>query len=176
MSRKLTTDEKRKQRRKTTAEDFTPAWLVNNMLDKLKQYGAESFQEHRTFCDPACGNGNMLVEVLQCKLMLGHNPITALKTIYDCDLMKDNVDECRMRLLKIISKYTEITDDLIRIIFTNVVCRNSLEYDFSFKTIEHWKDILCKWRKRNVQDLYELSEMTDKEQEEKEEQLTLDNY
>ncbi len=176
MAKKLTNDEKRKQRRKKTGEDFTPSYLTIQMLDKLAQYGPQCHQQYFTFCDPACGNGNMLVEVLHFKLRLAHDPVIALETIYGVDLMKDNVDECRMRLLKIISKHTEITDDVLKIVLTNIVCKNSLEYDFSFNNLSHWKDILQKWRKQTVQDIDSLSNMVDNSQEQEEKPLTLFDY
>lgn len=65
---------RRKNRQKQTAEIFTPPYLVNEMLDKLTEYGPEIWEEGKTFIDPACGNGNFLIEVLKRKLDLGHNP------------------------------------------------------------------------------------------------------
>ena len=54
---------KRKQRRKETAEDFTPEPLVNEMLDKLPQ---EVWSDQsKTFLDNSAGNGNFLVAILQ---------------------------------------------------------------------------------------------------------------
>jgi len=53
----------RKERRKQTAEDFTPPELVNEMLDKLP---SEVFIEpSKTLCDPAAGNGTSLLKCSQ---------------------------------------------------------------------------------------------------------------
>jgi len=59
-----------KERIKRTAEIFTPAFLVNEILDKLTEYGPEIWNEEKTFLDPACGNGNFLIEILKRKLEL----------------------------------------------------------------------------------------------------------
>ena len=131
---------KRDNRKKQTAEDFTPAWLVNQMLDKLNEYGPESWEEGKTFLDPACGNGNMLYCVLKRKLDLGHDPLNAISTIYGTDIMKDNISECRKRLLKLLIKSgVAITIDHLKAVRNNiVVCplsrypNGSLDYDFNF--------------------------------------------
>jgi hypothetical protein len=49
----------------------------------------------------------------------------ALSTIYGVDLMIDNVDLCRERLLC-------GREDLRHIVEKNIVCYNGLEYDFKF--------------------------------------------
>jgi hypothetical protein len=110
--------ERRKKRKKQTAEDFTPLFLINEMLDKLPE---EVWEEDKTCCDPACGNGNMLVEVLKRKLKKGHDPLRALQTIYGVDIMSDNIKECRLRLLKLVSKYAEITIEYIKVVYDNIV-------------------------------------------------------
>lgn len=138
--------EKRLLRKKETAEDFTPSWLVNEMLDKLPE---SMWEEGRTFCDPACGNGNMLIEVLKRKLSKKHNSVLALKSIYGADIKDDNINECRLRLLKTVKDSgEEITKEHIRWILRNLrVCRlskfpeGSLNYDFSFKNKDCYKDI-----------------------------------
>jgi hypothetical protein len=127
--------DKRAKRRKQTAEVFTPAELVNEMLDKLNEYGPESWEPGKTFLDPACGNGNMLVEILKRKISLGHSPSKALASIYGTDIMADNIEECKNRLLVIIGPSKRRR----RIVDQNIVCtpldqypNGSLDYDFSF--------------------------------------------
>jgi type I restriction-modification system DNA methylase subunit len=145
-------NEKRNKRKKKTAEDFTPSWLVEQMLDKLNEYGKESWEEGKTFLDPACGDGNMLVCVLERKLSLGHNPSDALKTIYGTDIMDDNIKECRLRLLKVINDNgVKITLDHIKTVFNNIVVtrlsrykNGSLDYDFKFPNKASNKDV-SKW-------------------------------
>ena len=128
--------QKREKRRKEVAEVFTPDELVKKMLDKLP---AITWKEGKTFIDPCCGNGNFLVHVLQRKIKKGHSPIEALRTIYGLDIMRDNIRECRLRLLNVINKYEKVTKEHVKIVFQNVRSlskskypNGSLDYDMSF--------------------------------------------
>ena len=51
-----------KQRVADHGEVFTPAWLVEDMLNLVKD---ESERIDARFLEPACGSGNFLVKVLQ---------------------------------------------------------------------------------------------------------------
>lgn len=87
---------KSNKRVKDAGEVFTPIGLVDEMLEKLPQ---EVFTNpEKTFIDPACGDGNFLVRVLERKIQNGSTPLQALQTIYGIDIMPDNIDECRRRL------------------------------------------------------------------------------
>lgn len=128
--------EKRKKRVKQTAEIFTPEPLVNQMLDKLSEYAEDIFKNpEKTFIDPAAGNGNFLINVLQRKLKNGISPLKAIKTIFGVELMEDNVNECKDRLLGvIIDKLNENElNEAKKILNTNIVCHDALTYDFSFE-------------------------------------------
>jgi type I restriction-modification system DNA methylase subunit len=128
----------RQSRQKVTAEVFSPGSLINEMLDKLP---LSIWEDGQTFCDPACGNGNMIIHVLYRKIAIyDHNPLEALKTIYGVDIMRDNIQETRLRLLKLVSLFEKITRKHIAAIFTNIVWVNpkkhpggALDYDFSFR-------------------------------------------
>ena len=94
-----------------------------------------------TFLEPTCGNGNFLVEILERKLKLCKEPkdITrALKSIYAIDIMQDNVEESRKRLIELCSEkcvefttdYLQIADvmaDCVETLQNNIVCGDSLE-------------------------------------------------
>lgn len=127
-----TIEEKRDERRKTTGECFTPSWLVQNMIKKLSYYSKESFQDPtKSFLDPSAGDGNILIQVLKEKLANGHNHIQALSTIYGCDLMKDNVQICRLRLLKVLKERgIQLTIEHVKILKRNIVYtpNGSLDY------------------------------------------------
>ena len=56
---------KSKQRVAAHGEVFTPAWLVEAMLDLVKD---ESKRIDSRFLEPACGSGNFLVQILRRKL------------------------------------------------------------------------------------------------------------
>ena len=122
-------DKIREDRRRETAEIFTPPEVVNIMLDKLPP---DMWEEDKTFCDPATGNGNILLEILKRKLKLGHDPLIALKTIWGVELMPDNVKECKERLLKLIPK--EYKMEAKKILEHNIKCHDALTWDF-----DNWK-------------------------------------
>ena len=134
--------EEKENIRKQSGEDFTPKSLVNEILDKLPK---DLFIHNKSFIDPACGNGNFLIEVLKRKLDNKHDPLEAIKSIYGTDIMLDNIKECRLRLLKVIANYTKTKRDrkysleLVKAVSKNIVCtpldkypNGSLDYDFEF--------------------------------------------
>ena len=110
-------------RKKAHGEVFTPTPLVQEILDQLP---AELFSDStKTFLDPSCGDGQFLSEVLIRKLENGIDFETALSTIYGVDLMPDNVELCRDRLLC-------GREDLRHIVEQNIVCADALRYHYRF--------------------------------------------
>jgi type I restriction-modification system DNA methylase subunit len=115
--------ERDRARVKATGEVFTPTPLVQEILDRLDP---RLFQDpSKTFLDPTCGDGQFLGEVLIRKLENGSTYEQALSTIYGVDLMQDNVDLCRERLLC-------GREDLRHIVEKNIVCADALTYDYTF--------------------------------------------
>ncbi len=116
---------KSKQRVADHGEIFTPAWMVEAMLNLVKD---ETERIDSRFLEPACGSGNFLVRVLQRKLgaveiKFGksefekrHYALLALMCIYGIELLADNIAECRANLLEIVAEYLNIdkSDDLYR--------------------------------------------------------------
>ena len=87
------------ERVKKFGEVFTPPKLVSDMLDKLP---ADVWLPGKTFFEPACGNGNFLVQVLERKLAAGHDVYDAVSTIYAVDIQSDNVTESIHRMLQVL--------------------------------------------------------------------------
>jgi hypothetical protein len=115
--------ERDQARVKSTGEVFTPTPLVQEMLDQLP---SELFTDTaKTFLDNSCGDGQFLGEVLIRKMENGSSFEQALSTVYGVDLMQDNIDECRRRLLC-------GRTDLEHQVRTNIVCHDALTYDYSF--------------------------------------------
>lgn len=113
---------------KATGEVFTPTPLVQEVLDQLPQ---EQFADTtKTFLDPSCGDGQFLGEVLIRKMENGSTFEQALSTIYGVDLMQDNVELCRERLLC-------GREDLIHIVEQNIVCEDALRYQYHFSKNEN---------------------------------------
>lgn len=112
---------------KKNGEVFTPTALVQEMLSHLP---ADQFiDDTKTFCDPCCGNGQFLSEVLIRKLENGINFKQALSTIYGVELMLDNVEVCRDRLLCGVEEFRHIVEK-------NIVWGDGLTYDYSFGETE----------------------------------------
>jgi len=115
--------EREKTRVKATGEVFTPTWLVEEILDEMDQ---SLFSDPtKTFLDPSGGDGQFLASVLYRKLQNGIDFETALSTLYSVDLMQDNVELCRERLLC-------GREDLRHIVEQNIVCADGLRYHYRF--------------------------------------------
>jgi len=115
--------ERTKSRVKATGEIFTPTPLVREVLDNMPP---ELFTDPtKTFLDNSCGDGQFLGEVLIRKMENGSTFEQALSSIYGVDLMKDNIVECRKRLLC-------GRTDLEHIVVRNIVCHDAMTYDYSF--------------------------------------------
>jgi len=144
-----TIEERRSERKKQTAEVFTPPKLVSDMLDKLPD---TVWEDGKTFCDPACGDGNFLIQVLWRKIAENEqDPTEALESVYGVDIMQDNIRECRLRLLKMISLFDTVDEEHIKTVLTNIVHlslkyhpQGSLGYDFSFKPKPNKRDV-ARW-------------------------------
>lgn len=111
-----------KSRVRATQEVFTPTDYV---IQCLSAYNDEIKDPTKIFLDPSCGDGQFLGEVLIHKVKNGIDFETALSTIYGVDLMQDNVDLCRDRLLC-------GREDLRHIVEKNIVCANGLKYNYCF--------------------------------------------
>lgn len=122
-------------RLKQTAEVFTPTWLV---IDVIKNLGIEKFKPGETVLDPACGDGQFLVPVKWIKVIhYGMSESAALEEIYGVDIMPDNIELCRKRL-------TRENEQLTKIANKNIVCTNSLEYNYNFDGTENAETIFDK--------------------------------
>ncbi len=122
-------------------EVFTPEWMVNDMLDLVKD---ESERIDSRFLDPACGNGNFLAEVLRRKLATveckhgkaeferRQYALLALMCIYGIEILEDNNAECRGNMLELFSGHLGIGehDELYRaadnVLLLNIVHGDAL--------------------------------------------------
>ena len=116
---------KSKKRVADHGEVFTPLWMVEAMLDLVKN---ETERVDSRFLEPACGSGNFLVRVLQRKLVAvelkfgksdferRHYALLAVMCIYGIELLEDNIAECRANMLEILADYLNLreSDDLFR--------------------------------------------------------------
>ncbi len=151
---------KTKKRVADHGEVFTHEREVNGMLDLVKN---ETERLDSRFLEPACGTGNFLVAVLNRKLSVLKQKysrsqteyekygIIVISSLYGIDLLEDNVEECKERLVEIFKKeYSsifkhEFNSKYIKvlkfILSKNIVCGDAL-------TMKNNKDkplILSEW-------------------------------
>ena len=99
---------KSRKRVRDHGEVFTPDWLVRDMCDLV---AAQCADVGARFLEPACGDGNFLVEILRRKLdaaralvgsresnLFRREAFRALTSLYGVDILVDNVKNCRANL------------------------------------------------------------------------------
>jgi hypothetical protein len=117
-------------------EVYTAQREVMAMVDLVNH---EAERVDARFLEPACGTGNFLVEVLERKLKavfqkyskdkfdLEQYTLLAVSSIYGIDLLFDNVERCRKRLLDLT---TGLSDEgkkaAAHILSKNIVCGDAL--------------------------------------------------
>lgn len=145
-----------KQRVADHGEVFTPAWMVEAMLDLVKD---ETERIDSRFLEPACGSGNFLVNVLRRKLAAvelkygksdferRHFALFGLMCVYGIELLPDNIAECRANLLGIFAEYlgVDATSDFHRaasvVLGQNIIHGDALKmqaWDGSPITFAEW--------------------------------------
>lgn len=169
---------KSKKRVTDHAEVFTAPREVNAMLDLVKN---ETERIESRFLEPACGDGNFLVEILERKLVVvkkryrRNRPdyeryaVVAVSSIYGVELLEDNAIECRNRLFKIFKREyksncgRDINNDCLEaikyILSRNILCGDALTLLNSDKNpiiFSEWSLISGRLIKRRD---FELSEL-----------------
>jgi len=156
-----------RHRVKTYGEVLTPRHMVDRMLDLVSsdlESGADFVD--KTFFEPAAGDGNFLVAILQRKLLAieakypskdwPKECLHALASIYGVELLEDNHREAKAIMLSEFLGFLEAHDipcgpdtDLHRaatlLINANIVCGNTLT-----AMTHEGKDILFSWWNRVV--------------------------
>ena len=146
---------KSRQRVADHGEVFTNPREVNAMLDLVRD---ESFRLDSRFLEPACGDGNFLIEILRRKLSLlkdiksptewEFKSLIAVGSCYGIELLEDNAEACRERLFGEVmgqigkkgstSGYEESLHYMLR---KNIVCGDALTY----RTADNRPITFCEW-------------------------------
>ena len=146
---------KSRQRVAQHGEVFTNPREVNAMLDLVRD---ESFRLDSRFLEPACGDGNFLIEILRRKLSLlkdiksptewEFQSLIAVGSCYGIELLEDNAEACRERLFGEVigqigkkgstSGYEESLRYMLR---KNIVCGDALTY----RTADNRPITFCEW-------------------------------
>lgn len=112
---------KSKDRVNKFGEVFTPENIVRDMINLIPKETRENIDAK--WLEPACGNGNFLVAILEDKLKLAEemgaedydlNVFRAVASIYGIDIQADNIKESIYRMAKIINnRYEEFTGQVM---------------------------------------------------------------
>jgi hypothetical protein len=122
---------KTKERVINYGEVYTPEHLVRAMVDLVDE---EVRRIDARVLEPACGNGNFLVDILRRKLETAQRAgitegvvITAVSSLYGIDILADNVEECRHRLATVVAEVIGYTPAAVRgILRRNIIHGDTL--------------------------------------------------
>ena len=146
---------KSRQRVAQHGEVFTNPREVNAMLDLVRD---ESFRLDSRFLEPACGDGNFLIEILRRKLSLLRDiksptewefqSLIAVGSCYGIELLEDNAEACRLRLFTEVreqmgkKRCTQGYEESLRYMLKkNIVCGDALTY----RTANGKPITFCEW-------------------------------
>ena len=149
---------KSRQRVADHGEVFTNPREVNAMLDLVRD---ESFRLDSRFLEPACGDGNFLIEILRRKLSLLQDiksptdwefqSLIAVGSCYGIDILPDNAEACRTRLEEYVLSQHPASErlpvdspyllSLRYMLQKNIVCGDALTY----RTAEDKPITFCEW-------------------------------
>lgn len=132
---------KSKKRVADFGEVYTAKKQVNDMLDLIP----DDMPFDATYLEPACGNGNFLVEIIRRKLERVfnqntkaslYNVVRAVTSVYGVDIQEDNTVESRERLMNLIQQMyvqhvgaelpSTVATTINNILERNIVCGNTL--------------------------------------------------
>jgi type I restriction-modification system DNA methylase subunit len=147
---------KSKQRIADHGEVFTPAWLVEAMLDLVKH---ETARIDSRFLEPACGSGNFLVQILRRKLAAvelkfgasnfekRHYALLALMCLYGIELLADNITECRANMQEILADYLNVDESDVLYRSTSYVLSQNLVHGdaLTMRTHDGWPITFAEW-------------------------------
>lgn len=131
---------KSKKRVKEFAEVYTNEREVKAMCDLIPKETWDNIES--TFLEPACGNGNFLVEIYARKLERCKDEkdgLKALASIVGIDIQQDNVDESRLRLRSMfLDKFPKANSFCLYMLAT-ILCKNIICAD-SLVKMQEWID------------------------------------
>ena len=153
---------KSRERVREHGEVFTAEREVKAMCDLVKN---ETERIDSTFLEPACGDGNFLVEILTRKLAvakkgysrsedeLAFQSVRALMSLYGVDILADNVVRCRERLFEVWREVSGVKDEEVVAVALFVLEKNILLGNtLSMKRVDEGRNdlpepiVFCEWK------------------------------
>lgn len=108
-------------------EVYTPRHIVDAMLDLIPD---DAYALGKTWLEPAMGNGNILVAIIERKIQrhgIGA-AVQIARDIYGIELLADNVVEARVRALAVYARAGATEAQLYEI--ADVIAMNLMQGDF----------------------------------------------
>jgi len=152
---------KSKERVTEHGEVYTSEREVNNMLDLVKQ---ETERLDSRFLEPACGDGNFLIKVLERKMdvLLSRykknqyefekNSVVVISSIYGIDILEDNVEETKNRLFNYYKsvyskKFKDLENKELLLTLKYILNKNIIHGDaLSLKKVDSDEPVtFCEW-------------------------------
>ena len=133
------TDERISRRKNSeinSQEFFTPYSIIKRMCDKIPD--SDWSDPTKTWIEPCLGNGQFYIYIIYNRILHGIDWQTALETAYGLELMQDNVDECKERVINLLKSldiaFSESTAR--EILDYNIVCHDFFTWNF-----EEWRPL-----------------------------------
>lgn len=141
------------ERVKQHGEVFTPNSIVNDMLDMLQanmREGTDTISYiKKTYLEPACGDGQFLIAILERKLnevnklpleLRQYGFVLSFCTIYGVDIQADNVAESIERMYRIANGEAVETFDLNN--KTNIIQFTPIDFEITDDMLKSVKYVL----------------------------------
>ena len=137
------TDERQSRRSGSsgTQEFYTPYSIVKRMCEKISD--SDWSNPEKTFLEPSFGNGQFILYIIWKRINSGISWKDTLSTLYGVELMEDNVQETKERILNLLDsldiEYSR--REAQEIMDHNLVCSDFFKWDFdNWKPIEEEKE------------------------------------
>lgn len=131
---------KNKKRVRDFAEVYTNEREVKSMCDLIPKEIWDNIES--TFLEPACGNGNFLVEILARKFERCKDEkdgLKALASIVGLDIQADNCEETRKRLYDMYCAKFANCNSFCRAMAERIL-KNNIRYCDSLVQMQEWID------------------------------------
>ena len=129
---------RRKNSEVNSQEFFTPYSIVKRMCDKIppEDWG----HPLKTFCEPCFGNGQFILFILYRRIIeYNINWKTALETLFGVELMEDNVEETKCRVVDLFKQLGLNFDEVQA---REIMNRNFICHDFFTWNFEEWREYI----------------------------------
>ena len=142
MIEEYNTKERQERRSGKIGEDFTP-----DSVSELLFEGCEDLYKDfsKTYLDPAGGNGNLLVWVLNHRMPFvktSFELVDSIDSLYMVELFQNNVDECKDRVRIVLKNKAKelgikyLNKQIEEILEFNIVCHDAYKWNY-----KEWKEI-----------------------------------